>query len=119
MSEKLLILERPEDRFRRVKVINAVKAAGGKIRHSSGRVFLLETLEKDEEIRRNLPEGTTILPTDQEIRTTLTDLEPSESILLDAIRLMNSSEYHAEKKRYRPGETPEEQELFLGPCIEE
>lgn len=119
MSEKLLILERRDDRFSKVRVTNAVKAAGGKIRHSAGRVFLVDTLENDEEIRRNLPEGTNILPADRDIRTTLTDLEPSEVFLLDAIRLINSPEYRAEKQRYRPGETPQEQAIFAGSDVEE
>ena len=118
MNNKLLIIERPEDRFSKVRVTNAVKAAGAKIRHSAGRIFLLDTRENDEEIRRNLPEGTRLLPTDREIDTTLTDLEPSELLLLDAIRLLESPEYRAEKQRSRPGETPEEQELFSGPCVE-
>lgn len=124
MATSLLVLEgrkgRIEDKSERMRVMNAVTSSGGKVRHDSGgRLLLIDTLGNDEEILKKLPEGVRLLSAEEGAKESIADLDASESMFLDAVRTRISKEYRAKKEGQKPGETPEEIELFTQSCTPE
>ena len=117
MDKRLLVLD---EKGGRIRVINVVTSSSGKVIHDSGgRVILIDTRGNDKEIIEKLPQGTQLVPADQDVKSSLVDLDPSESLFLDALKLRNSKNYRYAKEQQKPGETLEEIELFSGPCTED
>lgn len=125
---KLLVLEGDEpsgdrrlgSRITRSKALNAISAAGAKVRHDSGgRLLLIEAPEAAERaLTKRLP-GARLVPVDSDVRDSIAELDPSESLFLEALKIRNSKSYRDAKKRRKFGETPEEKKLFSGSCVRE
>ena len=130
MSEnlKLLVLgaaQPPRDRrlgFRidRSKALNAILSLGAKVRHDSGgRLIVIEAQKKAEKgLTERLP-GARLVPVDSDVRDSIPDLDSTESLFLEALKIRTSKRYRDAKKRRKVGETPEEKELISGPCVRE
>ena len=117
MDKRFLVLD---DKGGRIRILNVVTSSGGKVLHDSGgRVVLIDTRGNDKEILGKLPQGSQLVGADQDVKSSLVDLDPSESLFLDALKLRNSKKYRTAKQRRKPGETPEEIELLSGPCTED
>jgi hypothetical protein len=125
---KLLILESkeaPSDRrllarIDRAKALNAISASGAKVRHDSGgRLMVIEARDQAEKsLAERLPEAR-LVPVDVDVKAELPDLDETESLFLDALRVRTSETYRDAKSRRKFGETPEEQELVSGPDVRE
>jgi hypothetical protein len=117
MAKKLVLLQREEDKN---DIINIVTAEGGKIIHDSGgRIIVVETDGSEEKIRGKLPQGAALVSPEEDARSRFTELDPSESIFLDALNIRSSSNYRTAKRlRKPPGEEPEERKLLSASCTE-
>lgn len=123
---KLLVLEgTPSDRrlgsrMDRNKALNAVAASGAKVRQDSGgRVIVIEVSKDGEKaLTKRLPEAR-IVPVDTDLRDSITDLDETELLFLEALKIRNSKSYRDAKKRRKVGETPEEKKLITGSCTPE
>lgn len=125
---KLLVLEGQElsrDRrlgFRidRSKALNTVSASGATVHHDSGgRLIVIEAPEEAEKTLTERLPGARLVPVDADVKDTIADLDPTESLFLDALKIRTSSSYRDAKARRAFGETPEEQELFTASCVRE
>ncbi len=121
---RLLILEREEllrdrrlgARMDRRKALNAITASGAKVRHDSGgRLMLVELPEEQTGELRELLPGARLVPVDADVRDSLSELDPSESLFLAALQIRTSPSYREQKARRVYGETPEEQALVSAP----
>ena len=125
---KLLILEtersardrRLGSRIDRARAINAIAAAGAKVRHDSGgRVMVIDARKSAEDaLRKSLPDAR-IVAVDADVKGSIPRLDETESLFLDALQIRTSKSHRARKRRRRFGETPEEQELFDASCVRE
>lgn len=124
---RLLVLEwdqppsdqRLEARIDRTKALEAISASGAKVRHDSGgRLIVVEVPEEAEVLRERLPEAR-LLPVDADVRDEIANLDPTESLFLDALRIRTSEDYREAKRRRKYGDTPEEQELLSAPDVRE
>jgi hypothetical protein len=125
---RLLILEgslrsapdRPGGNTERRRVLGTVAAAGARVRHDSGgRLLVIETSDRaDETLRRTLP-GATIVPLTADVADRVPDLDPSDSLFVQALAIRQSPAYRRQKERRKPGESPEERLLFTAPCMPE
>lgn len=125
---KLLILEgeelsrdrRLEFRIDRSKALNTVSASGAAVRHDSGgRLIVIEAPEEAEKTLTERLPGARLVPVDADVRDMITDLDPTESLFLDALKIRTSEDYREAKARRTFGETPEEKELFTASCVRE
>jgi hypothetical protein len=120
MVIKMVVLGAKDSRN---KVIEIVTSEGGKVLHDSGgRVLLIKIEGTEERINEKLPQGTKLLSTDQDevARRSLSNIESSESIFLDALHLRRTPEYRDRKRNRRPpGEEPKEKELLSVSCTKE
>lgn len=130
MSEnmKLLVLEAEEPsrdrrlglRTNRTKALNAISSSGAKVRHDSGgRLIVIEVPEEAEKALTERLSRARLVPVDSDVRGLITDLDSTESLFLDALKIRTSKNYRDAKKRRKVGETPEEKELTSGPCVRE
>lgn len=120
---KLLVLEeepskdqRLGSRINRTKALNAISASGAKVRHDSGGRFLL--IEAPESAERTLTQsvpGARLVSVDSAVQDSIGDLDPTESLFLEALKIRSSKSYRDAKKRRKYGETPEEKEQFSAP----
>ena len=125
---KLLVLEAkesPRDRkleFRvdRSKALNAISSSGAKVRHDSGgRLIVIEAPKKAEKaLTKRLP-GARLVPVGSDVRDSIADLDSTESLFLEALKIRTSKSYRDAKKRRKVGETPEEKELVSAPDVRE
>ncbi|MGB7068787.1 MAG: hypothetical protein WBD22_04780 [Pyrinomonadaceae bacterium] len=128
-NRKLLILEGngPSDdrrlgaRMDRTKAMNAVTAAGAKVRHDSGGRFIVIEATKavEAELSKTLPEAR-IVDVDYDLGDSIADLDSTESLFLEALKIRSSKSYRDAKARRVPGESPEEKLLVSGgSCVRE
>jgi hypothetical protein len=125
---KLLILESeepPEERrlaFRgaRSRALNAISSLGGKVRHDSGgRLLVIEVPgEVEKALAQHLP-GARVVPVDADVIGSFPNLDSTEELFLDALKIRTSKSYREAKRRRKVGETPEEQQLVSGPDVRE
>lgn len=125
---KLLIL-RPEEasrerglgfRAERNKALSAIASSGAKVRHDSGgRLIVIEVSVEAEKALTERLAGVRLVPLDSDVTDSIGDLEPTESLFLDALKIRTSKSYRDAKKRRKVGETPEEKELVSGPDVRE
>jgi hypothetical protein len=123
---KLLVLttktplkeERLRFKFDRQKELRAISAVGAKIRHDSGgRLIVIEVPEgAEKELLRRL-RGARLVSVDADVTDLLGDLNPTESLFLEALKIRTSKSYREAKKKRKFGETPEEKMLTTGSCI--
>lgn len=126
MADKLLVLDTKEARDRAVefraerrKVLTAVTSAGAKVRHDSGgRLIVVDVPPDAEKAVASLP-GVRMLPLDADVKASLSNLDSTESLFLDALQIRTSREYRDAKSRRKVGESPEEQELRSAPDVQE
>lgn len=126
MADKLLVLDTREARDRAVefraerrKLLTAVTSAGAKVRHDSGgRLLVVDVPPDAEQALASLP-GVRMLPLDAEVKASLPNLDSTESLFLDALRIRTSRQYRDAKSRRKVGESPEEQELRSAPDVRE
>lgn len=126
-ERKLLILEgeqpresRVGERLERTRALNAISSSGAKVIHDSGgRFIVIETSRDAEEILGERMPGPRLVPVDEvdeDIKESVVDLDPTESLFLDSLRLRNSESYQeAKRQRPGPGETPEERIVLSNP----
>lgn len=128
MGENLMLLvlvtktplkeERLRLKFDRQKELRAILAAGVKIRHDTGgRLILIEVPEgaaKDLLLRLR---GARLVPADADVTALLKNIDPTESLFLEALKIRTSKSYRDEKKKRKFGETPEEKMLATGSCV--
>ncbi len=124
---RLLVLEwdqprsdqRLEARIDRTKALEAISASGAKVRHDSGgRLIIVEVPEEVEILKERLPQAR-LLPVDADVRDKIANLDPTESLFLDALRIRTSEDYREAKRQRKYGDTPEEQELLSAPDVRE
>jgi hypothetical protein len=125
---KLLVMEgkvpakdrRLGGKLDRVKTLNALAASGAKVRHDSGgRLIVIEaSKEVEKSLAKSLPD-VRLVRVDTDVRDSITSLDPTESLFLDALKIRASKSYRDAKKRRKFGETPEEQELLSAPDVRE
>lgn len=107
-------------RIDRSKALNAVSAVRAKVRHDSGgRLIVIEASEESEKALTERLPGARLVPLDSDVWESLTDLDPSESLFLEALKIRTSKAYRDAKKRRKVGETPEEKELVSAPDVRE
>src|SRR5688572_30708102 len=120
---RLLILtpERPsterglEFKAKRNQVLNAIKSAGGKVRHDSGGRLIVVDLPGDaEKVLAERLSDVRLVPLDTGLKEVSGELDPTESLFLDALSIRTSKGYRDAKKRRKVGDTPEERELVSG-----
>lgn len=125
---KLLVLESKDPqkdrrlgfRIDRSKAMNALSRSGAKVRHDSGgRLILIEASEETEKAIAKLLPGAQVIPVDSDKRDSIGDLDPTESLFLEALKIRTSKSYREAKKQRKFGETPEEKKLFSGSCVRE
>jgi hypothetical protein len=127
-TEKLLILgddqsardRRLGDRIDRARALNAIAAAGAKVRHDSGgRLIVIDARKSAQDaLEKSLPSAR-IVPVDADVKGTVPRLDETESLFLGALQIRTSKNYRARKRRRKFGETPEEKELFEASCVRE
>lgn len=127
-NQRLLILPRSESTGRsrltlgldRKKILSALAAEGAKVRHDSGGRFILVELPKRSEsaLARRLPDAR-LVELDAGLADAAGDLDPTEALFIEAIRIRASPKYRAAKRRRKVGDTPEEQRLVSGACVRE
>lgn len=105
-------------RIDRSKVLNAISSVGAKVRHDSGGRLLVISVSKETEaeLARLLPEAR-IVAVDADPRQVISDLDPTESLFFDALKIRTSKNYRDAKRQRKYGESPEEQQLMSGPCV--
>jgi hypothetical protein len=124
---KLLVLEEKEPlrhrslgfKLDRSKTLNAIKNSGAKVHHDSGgRLIVVNTEKVEKELMKLLP-GAKLIPIDEKLSEAIADLdlEPSESLFIEALKIRSSKSFREAKKKRKPGESPEEKEMFSGPCV--
>ena len=124
---RLLVLEtreQPKDRrieFRaeRRKLLAALAAAGVKVRHDSGGRLIVVDVSAASEKALAAIAGARFLPLDTELKDSIADLDSTESLFLDALKIRTSKGYRDAKSRRTVGDTPEERELISGPDVRE
>ena len=127
-NQKLLVLEEGEGphggrlgaRLDRSKVFTAMAAVGARVRHDSGgRLMVIEVPEGAERALAERLPGARLLPVDADVKGEIADLDPTESLFLDALKLRTSDSFREAKRRRKYGETPEEQLLLTASDVRE
>jgi len=99
------------------RALDSVLASGATFRHSSGRIVVVEASgEQEARLRQDIP-GARLVSLDTNVSELIPDLDTSELLFLEAVRIRNSASYQEEKAQQKPGESPEEQLMFTAPCI--
>lgn len=130
MGENLkLLVIKTEERLRdqrlgfkidRRKALKAISLSGAKVRHDSGgRLIVIELPEKAEKTLTERLPNARLVPVDFDVRDSIADLDSTESLFLEALKIRTSKSYRDAKKRRKVGETPEEKELMTGSCVRE
>ena len=125
---KLLVLQ-PKERSRdqrlelrtdRKRALTAIAASGAKVRHDSGgRLIAIEVTDETAKVVAERLSDARIVPLDANVRDTIPDLDATEALFLEALRIRTSQRYRDAKARRVVGETREEQELISGPDVRE
>ncbi len=126
-EKKILILEKQErstdvrmgQRIERKKAINTISSSGAKVRHDSGGRFMVIEVSKEEErdLKKQLPNARIVeLDSIKEVKA---DLDESESLFLEALKIRNSEDYREMKRKSKPGESTEEKKQLSGSCVRE
>lgn len=111
---------RLEFRAEKNKVLNTMKSAGAKVRHDSGgRLIVIEVSKEAEKLLSQRLVGARLVPLDADAKEVLGEMDPTESLFLDALKIRTSKDYRDAKKRRKVGDTPEERELVSGPDVRE
>lgn len=127
-KKKILILEKQErptslrmgQRIERKKAISTISSMGGKVRHDSGgRFMVVEVSEEEEKALKKQLRGARIVDFDSDIKEKEVDLDESESLFLEALKIRNSKDYREMKRKSKPGESPEEKKQLSGSCVRE
>ncbi|MHA2423925.1 MAG: hypothetical protein ACXAEF_04005 [Candidatus Thorarchaeota archaeon] len=127
-NRKLLILKEEEPlkgrrlgfKIDRRKALKAISSSGAKVIHDSGgRLIVIEVPEEAEEKLDELLPEVRIESVDSDVRDSITDLDSTESLFLEALKIRTSKSYREAKKLRKVGDTPEERDLVSGPCIRE
>lgn len=125
---KLLILKEEEPlrdrklgfKIDRRKALKAISESGAKVRHDSGgRIIEIEILEEEEKILIKLLPRARLVTVDSDVKDSIIDLDTTESLFLEALKIRTSKSYREAKKLRKVGDTPEEKELISGPCVRE
>lgn len=127
---KLLVLEekkRSKDkrlgtRMERTRALNAISASGSRVRHDSGgRLIVIETSSKAEALLLKLLPDAKVVAVGAEMKSALPkmDMDPTESLFVEALQIRNTKRYRDAKKARKVGESPEEKELLSAPCVRE
>ncbi|MFX0185308.1 MAG: hypothetical protein ACFE95_19675 [Candidatus Hodarchaeota archaeon] len=125
---KLLILKEEEPlRERRLgfkiirsKALKAISSSGAKVCHDSGgRLIVVEVRKKTEKALIKLLPNARLVPIDSDIKDSIIDLDSTESLFLEALKIRTSKKYRTAKKTRKVGDTPEEKELISGSCVRE
>ena len=130
-NTKLLILEevaptrdpRSGSGIARTRALNAISSSGAKVLHDSGGRFLvIEASEAAAAILRQRLPGARLVSVDEDleqVQRSVADLDATESLFLDALKIRSSPTYRDAKRRRTPGESPEERELRSAPdgCV--
>lgn len=103
------------DRRRELGALSAVRA---KVCHDSGgRLIVVEVPEgAEKELLKRLP-GARLAPVDADVKDSIKDPDPTESLFLEALKIRTSKSYRDAKKKRKFGETPEEKKLTGGSCV--
>jgi hypothetical protein len=127
-DQHLLVLEgreAPRDRrlgsrIDRAKALTAISESGARVRHDSGgRLIVIEAPEEAvRALADRLPDAR-LVPVETDVRSDIADLDPTESLFLEALQIRTSEEYRKAKRERTYGDTPEEQELFSAPDVRE
>lgn len=122
-NAKFLVLDvghdkpRPGDRTAVARALDSVVSSGATFRHSSGRIVVVEASDAQaERLTAEIP-GARLVPFDADVSALIPDLDTSELLFLEAVRIRNSATYQQEKAGQTPGDSPEEQLMFTAPCI--
>lgn len=105
----------------RKKILTALAAEGAKVSHDSGGRLLLVELpgRSASALARRLPDARLVPLDDAGIGEAVGDLDPTEALFIEALRIRASAKYRATKRRRKVGDTPEEQRLVSGACVRE
>jgi len=123
---KLLVLKEEEPlrdrrlgfKIERRKVLKAISLSGAKVCHDSGgRLIVIEVLGEAEKALTKLLPRARLVPVDSDVRDSITDLDSTESLFLEALKIRTSTSYRDAKKLRKVGDTPEEKELISKPCV--
>jgi hypothetical protein len=125
---RLLVLEGREapherrlgSRIDRAKALTAISESGARVRHDSGgRLIVIAAPEEAAKaLAERLPDAR-LVPVDADVKDDIADLDPTESLFLDALQIRTSDEYRKAKRERKFGDTPEEQELLSAPDVRE
>lgn len=100
--------------------MNTISSTGAKVQHDSGGRFMVVEVSDEEEktLKKQLP-GARIVALDSDVKKVEADLDESESLFLEALKIRTSKSYREAKKKSKPGESPEEKAQFSGSCVRE
>jgi hypothetical protein len=127
-NQKLLIIERGESagpgrltpKLERSKILNAVVAAGGKIKHDSGgRLVLVEMPKKAETALAKEVTGIKVVTADTDVTKAVKKMDTTEALFAAALKIRTSPAYRKAKAKRKFGDTPEEQAVLTGSCVRE
>jgi hypothetical protein len=127
-NSKLLIVtgkepsidERLGFKIERSKALNAISLSGAKVSHDSGGRFIVIEIpeEAEQDIIKRLP-GARLVPLDSDVTNLISNLDSTESLFLNALKIRTSKKYRDAKKKRKVGDTPEEKELISAPDVRE
>ena len=119
-GKEMSINERFEFKIERSKALNVISSLGAKVSHDSGgRLIVIEIPEKaEQDVIKRLP-GARLIPLDSDITNLISNLDSTESLFLNALKIRTSKEYRDAKKKRKVGDTPEEKELISVPDVRE
>ncbi len=117
MSNMVICAEKRADR-RLLK--SRLKQLGIRVVHDSGSRFMVVGVPDDEKgLKDRLPPGTELLSPDKVSPEVAGEDDGQELLFLNALQLRQSKKYREMKAGQTPGESPEEQEIYSAPCMEE
>lgn len=109
-----------EFRAERNRALTILASLGAKVRHDSGgRLLVVEVAENAEKALTERLAGSRLVPVDADLKGAIRDMDPTESLFLEALRIRSSTSYRDAKRRRKVGDTPEERDLVSGPDVRE
>ena len=102
----------------RSRELLAISAVGGRVKHDSGQRLILVELPEGAEAKLAgmLPDAQFAAP-EGDLKAVSANLDASEALFLEAIRIRHSAAFVERKAKRQFGESPEEQLLSTGSCI--
>lgn len=111
-----------ESKMDRTRALNAAKTGRTKVVHDNGnRLMVIEASDSEiKTILKQLPDAK-VVSLNSRFSQTISDLhlDENEMIFVDALKIRTSAKFIRAKKLRKYGDTPEEQKLTNGSCVQE